>query len=87
MSQKEITLRNVNEELRQALEEHAGNEGKSVEELVVDIVRQDMVKRPPRATPIGHRLDPYIGMWTREQADEFNQALAEQRWIDPELWE
>jgi hypothetical protein len=31
-------------------------------------------------------LDRFIGSWTSEEAREFDEALAELRRIDPELW-
>lgn len=35
-----------------------------------------------------HRdLDHLAGTWSKEEADEFDEALAEQRRIDPELWD
>lgn len=34
-----------------------------------------------------HDLDHLAGTWSEEAAAEFDAALAEQRKIDPELWE
>lgn len=34
-----------------------------------------------------HDLDHLAGTWSDEEAAEFDAALAEQRKIDPELWE
>jgi hypothetical protein len=31
-------------------------------------------------------LDDLAGSWSRDEADAFDRALAEQRAIDPELW-
>ena len=33
-----------------------------------------------------HDLDELSGSWAREDAEEFEAALREQRSIDPELW-
>ena len=32
-------------------------------------------------------FDEFCGIWSEEQADEFNRNLAEQRRIDPEMWD
>ena len=34
-----------------------------------------------------HDLDHLAGTWSEEEAQAFDAALAEQRPIDPELWE
>ena len=34
-----------------------------------------------------HDLDHHLGVWSAEQAEEFDDALREQRQIDIELWD
>jgi len=34
-----------------------------------------------------HDLDHLAGTWTKEEAAAFDKLIAEQRTIDPELWE
>ena len=59
----------------------------AVEELVSELLRAH-IQPVDLSQPIGHRLDPYVGMWTKEEAEEFDRILfTEIRRIDPELWE
>ena len=40
----------------------------------------------PKERVIQHDLDRFFGTWTKEEADAFDEALREQRQIDPEMW-
>jgi hypothetical protein len=35
---------------------------------------------------VHHDLDRFFGTWTEQEADVFDQALREQRQIEPEMW-
>lgn len=82
-----ITLRNLPPKLRRRIEEEARATGSSLNKTVIRLLL--------RATGIAgnsselrfHDLDHLAGSWSDEQATEFDDALAGQRAIDPELWD
>jgi hypothetical protein len=84
----QLTIRGVDDQLRQALEAEAQARGLSLNRCVVVLLRQ----ATGIAARTGHRptaygdLDALAGTWTEVEAAEFDQLLAEQRTIDPELW-
>ena len=48
-----------------------------------------LAAREPRAEDeprTHHDLDALAGGWSAEEAEEFERALAEQRRIEPEIW-
>ena len=82
---KAITLRNIPMEISVKIQQQAASSGSSLNKAVIDLLTQTI--GPPVVKPHRyHDLDWFIGSWTREEADEFDAALAEMRVIDPELW-
>ena len=84
---KAITLRNVPGKVAHAIEAKAREMHASLNRAVVMLLEERLglgeVKKHGR---IYHDLDHLIGAWSKEEADEFDKALREQRKIDPELW-
>ena len=83
-----ITLRNIPPELRKRLEKEAAETGASLNKTAIRLLL--------RATGLAghsageHRfrdLDHLAGAWSEEEVREFDEALAEQRQIDKELWD
>ncbi len=85
---KAITLRNLPPQLGKRLEEQAAATGSSLNKTVIRLLLKvtGLAGREPDEKRF-HDLDHLAGTWTREEAAEFDQALAHQRRIDPELWE
>lgn len=83
-----ITLRNLPAELESRLEAKATELGWSLSKTVTRLLEEQLL---PSSPPLGGRrhrdLDHLAGVWSPEEADEFDRALREQRRIDPELWE
>lgn len=86
---KAITLRNIPSELARRLEERSEQLGLSLNKTVLRVLEERLIPGSPK--PLGARrhddLDELAGAWSREEAEEFDRALAEQRQIDPELWD
>ena len=79
---KPITLRNLPEPVARAVRERAAKYHISLNKAVIQILEQATgSQRPP-----SNELDRFFGTWTKEEADEFDRSLAEQRRIDPEMW-
>jgi hypothetical protein len=78
----QYTLRNVPPQLDEALRAKAREEGKSLNEVTLEalLVGAGLVGQPVR-----HRdLSDIAGSWVSDTATD--EALSEQRQIDPELW-
>ena len=78
-----ITLRNIPPDIARAIYRKAKDDRTSLNRTVINMLL-DTVDTPKR---IRYRdLSDLAGSWTKEQADEFDQDVAEQRKIDPEMW-
>ena len=78
----QYTLRNVPSRLDEALRLRARNEGKSLNEVALEtlLLGLGLVGEPAKRRD----LSDIAGTWAPDPA--FDQALDEQRRIDPELW-
>jgi hypothetical protein len=77
---KQLTVRGVSEELAGRLEELARQEGKSVNTAVLDILESALGSNARR-----DRFRRYMTM-SREEADELDARIREQRSVDEEVW-
>jgi hypothetical protein len=84
---KVITLRNIPPDVARLIERRSKRTGASLNKTVISLL-EDALGVAHGAEPASHRdLDALAGVWSDRQADEFDEALAEQRRIDPEMWE
>ena len=84
---KQLTLRGVDPELERRLREQARRKGESMNRTVLRLLRESTGVLPAKEEPIVyHDLDHLAGTWTKEEADEFDQALKEMRQVNPEEW-
>jgi len=83
---KVITLRKLRPELARGIRERAERMGTSLTRAVVSLLeeRLGLTETVPHA--LYHDLDSLAGSWTEDEAAGFDQALAEQRVIDADLW-
>ena len=85
---KAITLRNLPDEVARAIRKKAETEGTSLNKATIALLEQSIPgtgKKSKRT--LHHDFDKFAGTWTKEEAEEFDKALAELRQIDPEVWE
>jgi len=80
-----ITVRNLPPAVAKAVKEKARKEKLSLNKAIVKLL-EEATGTAPRRRAVHHDLDRFFGTWTREQADAFDEALQEQRQIDPEMW-
>lgn len=87
---KAITLRNVPPPVARAIEEKAKRERLSLNRAVVGLLEEatGQPKSKARATKktLQYDLDKFSGSWTKEEADEFDASLKEQRKVNPKDW-
>jgi plasmid stability protein len=77
---KQMTIRGVPDDVARKLSRLSRERGRSVNTTVVEILRQAVGVDARR-----ERLARYA-TWTREEFEQFEEALAAQRVIDDELW-
>ena len=77
---KQLTIRNLPDEVGRRLDRLSRARGQSLNTIVVGILTETVGANARRA-----RLERYA-TWSEEDAAAFTQALASQRVIDAELW-
>lgn len=78
-----ITIRNLPSEIDSAIRLRAEKDGVSLNQAVIRLLSETI--RPPKNQTY-HDLDHLAGIWTQQEADEFDAILAEQRQIEPTSW-
>lgn len=79
----QYTLRNIPPALDEALRRKARAEGRSLNDVAIEALMRALGLS---GEPVRHRaLDDVAGSW--EQDPAVDEALAEQRGVDPELWQ
>ena len=82
-----ITLRNLPPAVARAIREKAKKEKTSLNRAVISLLEEATgLGDQPRKEILDHDLDEFFGCWSKEEAEEFNEALREQRQIEPEMW-
>ena len=85
---KVITLRNMPPKVAQLIETRSRETGLSLNKTVIRLLEE--LAGPGESSADGPPytdLDHLFGIWSDEEADEFDKHLAEQRRIEPEMWE
>jgi hypothetical protein len=88
-SMKAITLRNIPPHVARLIERKAREANTSWSRAVVLLLEERAPVKPVKKRRKGAvytDLDFFFGSWTKQEADAFDADLAEQRKIDPELW-
>ncbi|CBK40424.1 conserved protein of unknown function [Nitrospira defluvii] len=84
---KAITLRNLPPEVARTVQRRAKQKKTSVNKAVIELLEESAGGAAKKTAPVRyHDLDHLAGTWTTEEAATFEQLIAEQRPIDPELW-
>jgi hypothetical protein len=81
-----ITVRNLPPAVAKAVREKARRERLSLNKAIVRLLEEATGAGGRRKRVLQHDLDRFFGTWTPEEADAFDEALREQRHIDPEMW-
>ena len=81
-----VTLRNIPPKLQEVIQRRADKDGLSLNKTIIRMLEEAAGQRTATGRGIHHDLDHLAGTWSDEEAAAFEDALAEQRRIDPELW-
>ncbi len=85
---KAITIRGVDASVSSKLKQVAKNENKSVNKLVLDMIKQNIgMQKRKKYTKKYNDLDHLFGKWTDAEFDKVQGIIDSQRKIDKELWE
>lgn len=82
-----LSIRGLDNELSETLKKLASAEQKSVNQLVIDILKQRLgITKNKKFTQRFHDLDQLFGRWDNELFDAIQGKLDSERHIDDELW-
>jgi hypothetical protein len=85
---KAITIRGIDSSVSSKLKQVAKNESKSVNQLVLDMIKQNIgMQKRKKYTKKYNDLDHLFGKWTDAEFDKIQGIINSQRKIDLELWE
>jgi hypothetical protein len=84
---KNITIRGIDETLDQALKTAADRESRSINQLVLEVLRERFgLAKAAHHTRRHHDLDDLFGRWSKEDYQRIEAMVSEQRKVDRELW-
>ncbi len=84
---KVITIRGIDSSVSLKLKQVANNEKKSVNQLVLDMIRQNVgMQKRAKYTKKHDDLDHLFGTWTDAEFEKIQGIIDSQRKIDLELW-
>ena len=85
---KAITIRGIDSSISSKLKHVAENEKKSVNQLVLDMIKQNIgMQKRKKYTITYDDLDHLFGIWTDAEFNKIQSIIDGQRKIDRELWE
>ena len=84
---KAITIRGIDSSVSLKLKQVAHNEKKSVNQLVLDMIKQSIgMHKMEKYTKKYNDLDHLFGKWTDAEFEKIQGIVDNQRKIDLELW-
>ena len=85
---KAITIRGVDSTVSDQLKKAAVKEGKSVNQFVVDLIKEKLgINKAKKFTVTHDDLDHLFGKWSQKEYEQIQAAIDTGRKIDRELWE
>ncbi|MDI6777400.1 MAG: hypothetical protein QMD03_09265 [Syntrophales bacterium] len=84
---KTITVRGIDSVLSEKMKQAAKQEGKSVNLVVIDTMRQHFgIIKEKKFTAVYHDLDHIFGRWSQGEFDKIQGKIDTERKIDKDLW-
>jgi hypothetical protein len=85
---KAITIRGVEPEVANKLKQMATIQGKSVNQLILEILEKNLgLKKDRKYSKKYDDLDHLFGKWDEDEFNRISGKLNQERQIDRELWE
>ncbi|MCF8050709.1 MAG: type II toxin-antitoxin system HicB family antitoxin [Desulfobacterales bacterium] len=84
---KAVTIRGVDPEVAEKLKTKAAEQGKSVNQLTLDILKESLgFKKKKKYSMEYEDLDDLFGRWSEEEFKQIQDKIDGERQVDPELW-
>jgi len=84
---KTITVRGLDETITKNLKRMAGQNGKSVNQFVLDTLKERLgLKKEKKYTVVHHDMDHLFGIWSENEFKRIQGNIDSERKIDKELW-
>ena len=84
---KTMTIRGFEPELAEKIRRTAEKEKKSINQLVIDIMKKHFgLEKEKKFTRSHDDLDHLFGKWSQEELDQIQGKIDSERKIDRELW-
>jgi len=84
---KAVTIRGVEPEMAQKLKTTAASQGKSVNQLILEIIKKDLgLQKVKTFSRTYDDLDDLFGRWDETEFQKVSGKIADERRVDPELW-
>lgn len=84
---KSMTVRGIDPALAEMLSRAAKEQGKSVNQLVVETIRKSFgLNKEKRFSRTYDDLNDLFGRWTQAEFEAIQGSIDQQRTIDEELW-
>lgn len=84
---KSITLRGLDEVLAKKLKREAEQQGKSLNQLILDTLKERLgLKKLRKFSAVHHDMDHLFGKWSEEEFQQIQGKINSERKIDKELW-
>jgi hypothetical protein len=85
---KQITIRSIPDEVKKTVQKEAAEKGVSLNKAIISLLELAVGTKVPgkKKRVLYNDLDHLAGLWSREEAAEFDKNLTAQRKVDTELW-
>lgn len=84
---KTVTVRGIENALADKLKDIAKQEGKSVNQLIIDTLKKSCgLEKEKKFTRAYHDMDHLFGKWSKEEFERIQGNIEADRKVDPELW-
>jgi plasmid stability protein len=85
---KQITIRSIPDEVKKTVQKEAAEKGVSLNKAIISLLERAVGSKTPekKKRVLYNDLDHLAGLWSREEAAEFDKNLTAQRKVDTELW-
>lgn len=84
---RDVTIRGIEPEVAQKLKLMAAEQGKSVNQLLIEFVKKNLgIEKEKKYSRIYNDLDDLFGKWTDDEFQKIQNKITQERQIDQELW-
>ncbi len=83
---KTLTLRGIDDDLDQKIREKSKLNGESINKTALKLIKSALGLQGSKPFPVYHDLDALAGTWTKEEAEEFKDAVKELDEIEKDMW-